>query len=513
MSMASWEYLFEEKILDRGYYITDDVKVLNKSSREVNAIVSGTFDYDVKIIFDSDSDVDSMSCTCPYFEIDNCKHLAALLYYLEENKVDFEDDDIEELFNSVDDENLKSFLLNELSANYELRNKFRLEFDFNVNKDYYKSLLDKIIYADDFSYHLSSFIKDEVNLLFNKKEYNLILELMDDALYCVCEKLDNHYDNYSYESNLDEIIDVISKLKDINAFENVFDWLVDNVRYNFDKYWIDEFVPILFDNFNSKYHLEEKYELTEYILTKTDSYSREKYILYKIQLMNDLNCPESEIDEFKLKNINYPKVQQQFISQAIDEKDYEKAIQLLKKAILNSQYGKKNFQIQLKELYLKINARGNYKKELYKLIIEYNEIDDYKEFKKQFNSDEWTDIREEIFESCSNNRNFLNECYAFEKLNDRLINNIDHEYELYQYKNLLSKDYSSQLLEKYSEIVNQMVIKSGSRKHYQKIADLLNEMITIPNGKNTVLKILDEWKIKYKNRPAMWDELKKVKKI
>ncbi len=61
--MNSWEFLFEDKILDRGYFITDDVKILNRSSREVNAIVSGTFDYDVKIEFDKHGNIDSMSCT------------------------------------------------------------------------------------------------------------------------------------------------------------------------------------------------------------------------------------------------------------------------------------------------------------------------------------------------------------------------------------------------------------------------------------------------------------------
>ena len=76
-----------------------------------------------------------MSCTCPYFERDNCKHLAALLYYLEECEDDeIEDDDIDELFNSVDDEKLNEFLLEELHGNWELRNRFRLKFSQKIKK-------------------------------------------------------------------------------------------------------------------------------------------------------------------------------------------------------------------------------------------------------------------------------------------------------------------------------------------------------------------------------------------
>ena len=132
--MNSWEFLFQEKILDRGYFITDDVKILNRSPREVNAIVSGTFDYDVRIEFDKKGHIDSMSCTCPYFERDNCKHLAALLYCLKEDKdYDVEsEEDIEELFKSIDDERLKEFFLEELHVNWELKNKFLMEFSSKV---------------------------------------------------------------------------------------------------------------------------------------------------------------------------------------------------------------------------------------------------------------------------------------------------------------------------------------------------------------------------------------------
>ena len=176
--MNSWEFLFEERILNRGYFITDDVKILNRSPREVNAIVSGTFDYDVRIEFDKQGYVDSMSCTCPYFERDNCKHLAALLYFLEENEendVESDDESIEELFESIDDERLKEFFLEELYVNWELKNKFRLQFASKVDENYYKSKLDNIIYEDDFSFELSYFIREDIEFLFDKKEYGLIL--------------------------------------------------------------------------------------------------------------------------------------------------------------------------------------------------------------------------------------------------------------------------------------------------------------------------------------------------
>ncbi len=511
--MGEWEFLFEKKILDRGYFITDDVKIINRNSRQVNAVVSGTFDYDVKIIFDEHGHVDSMSCTCPYFERDNCKHLAALLYFLEDDDDYIESDvDIKELFESVSDDKVKEFLFDDLNGNLELKNKFIMKFSFKVDGDYYKSKLDDIIYEDDFSYELSRFIYDDVELLFDRKEYELILDLMDDAFIMVCSQLEYPWNDNYYE-NLDEILNVISKLIDTSASDDVFDWLMSAVRYKCGEDYIIKFSEMLFGNFDMKYQLEEKYNLLEDILLKTSSFYRESYVMFKIKLMRDLGCSQNKIDEFRLKYVNYPQVRQQFINDAIEAEDYPKAIVLIKKGILNSKYvnDRHKFQIQLKDLYLKTGDSGNYKKELYKLIIEYGDIDDYKELKKQYSKDEWIELREDIFINCKDTNSFLNECFAYDRLYGRLIENIHHEYDLSYYRKRLSKNYSKELLEKYSFIAEHKVSNTGSRKHYQSIVKLLNEMLTVPGGEKVVLGMLNKWKVEYKNRSAMWDEFKKVK--
>lgn len=36
-------------------------------------------------------------------------------------------------------------------------------------------------------------------------------------------------------------------------------------------------------------------------------------------------------------------------------------------------------------------------------------------------------------------------------------------------------------------------------------------MLSINGGEKVVSDILNKWKVKYKNRPAMWDELQRVK--
>ena len=85
----NWKTKFQKHILERGYHYTYNVNRVKRSNNHVEACVSGTKDYLVKVNLDNYS----MSCTCPYFEHANCKHVAALLYYLEnEEREDFDTD-------------------------------------------------------------------------------------------------------------------------------------------------------------------------------------------------------------------------------------------------------------------------------------------------------------------------------------------------------------------------------------------------------------------------------------
>ena len=78
---------FLPKIRIRGkrYFKEGKVKNVEISENFVSAKVKGSETYHVWIAFDEDLMHKRMSCTCPYFETDNCKHLAALFYYLDAN--------------------------------------------------------------------------------------------------------------------------------------------------------------------------------------------------------------------------------------------------------------------------------------------------------------------------------------------------------------------------------------------------------------------------------------------
>lgn len=81
---------------------------------EVNAVVSGSDDYEVSIYL-SDGEIEDMYCDCPYAsDGNNCKYMAAVLYLLEDLQSHSNPDytDIESLIAGTSPEHLKKILIN-----------------------------------------------------------------------------------------------------------------------------------------------------------------------------------------------------------------------------------------------------------------------------------------------------------------------------------------------------------------------------------------------------------------
>lgn len=79
-----WHDLFTSLILSRGKKYFDEHRVgqMKRIGNTYIACVEGTEDYEVEITIE-DGKAKDLTCTCPYAETDNCKHMAAMLFALE----------------------------------------------------------------------------------------------------------------------------------------------------------------------------------------------------------------------------------------------------------------------------------------------------------------------------------------------------------------------------------------------------------------------------------------------
>lgn len=79
-----------------------------------------------------------------------------------------------------------------------------------------------------------------------------------------------------------------------------------------------------------------------------------------------------------------------------------------------------------------------------------------------------------------------------------------------QYTDLLKHEYPEQLLHMYRVAVEEGAKYARSRSYYHQLVRDLRTMKRIDGGDKVVDEIIKKWKVQYKNRSAMMDELSKI---
>ena len=121
--LKPWEYLFKTHILSRGwdYYENGAVSSLEKTETGYKATVEGSYDYEVEVEI-YDNEVVDMFCDCPYAEDGNyCKHMAAVLYEIEEKSAQMTSEvrenpadiktELENVIKNIDESEVRKLLL------------------------------------------------------------------------------------------------------------------------------------------------------------------------------------------------------------------------------------------------------------------------------------------------------------------------------------------------------------------------------------------------------------------
>ena len=192
---------FNNKILERGYEYYENGLVENVVIKDniVTAKVIGTTTYNVSVEVDNGVFING-DCTCPYASEGNyCKHMAALLYKLNEEDIDKDNNystknqQTRNIIANINKEQLDEFLVELLSEDKNVYDKFRLKFYKLFPKptmnDYKKKIYDAIKKSagrDGFiDYHESREytknmykITSEVNTLVDNEEYNLAFDVV-----------------------------------------------------------------------------------------------------------------------------------------------------------------------------------------------------------------------------------------------------------------------------------------------------------------------------------------------
>lgn len=565
----NWKKLFAIHILERGYdyYCDDAVENMEISDDMIKADVIGSEDYEVKISLSS-GEVTDMYCSCPYaLDGRNCKHMAAVLYEWSENEAEEQKEEehaintdlfqpaytvnsykkklnaVEGLVRGANEEDVRSFLAAVLAEDEKLLLRFHNTINKQVTREDINNYIRQVdiiadrylgrnhfisyYEADGFISELEEIIDEDVRRMIDNGNYlsafevmNYIFVLMGDVDMDDSEGGTGMLADRIYQLWLELLVKVSSEEK-----RKMFDWFTSHLDGSVIDYLEEYIEQIIMGEFEEKEYEQAKLDFIEDMIARSErkdsdwnrDYGVGKWAVRYLKMLQEKKASDEQIKEVCKRYWKNSSVRKFYVDICTKKKEYDHVLQILDECILlDKQYRGliSEYSEKKKEIYLLQGNRSAYIEQLWKLVLEHEpgNLELYRELKKQYTAEEWLVKREEIFKKLPAYAH-VERLYKEEKLYDRLlvyVLNSPGLYALQEYEKVLKKEYPEQILNKYKDEVSKMAVHTSNRKNYAHLVSLLRKMQQMKGGTKLVEQIVDEWKIKYKNRPAMMDELRKL---
>lgn len=565
----NWKKLFAIHILERGYdyYCDDAVENMEISDDIIRADVIGSEDYEVEISL-SNGEVTDMYCSCPYaLDGRNCKHMATVLYEWSENEEEEKKEEenaintdlfqpaytvnshkkkltaVEELVRCANEEDVRSFLAAVLAEDEKLLLRFHNIINKQVTREDINNYIRQVdiiadrylgrnhfisyYEADGFISELEEIIDEDVRRMIDNGDYLSAFEVMNYIFVLIGDVDMDDSDGGTgmladriYQLWLELLVKVSSEEK-----RKMFDWFTSHLDGSVIDYLEEYIEQIIMGEFEEKKYEQAKLDFIEDMIArlerKDSDWSRDygvgKWAVRYLELLKEKNTSNEQIKEVCKRYWKNSSVRRYYVDICMKKKEYDHVLQILDECILlDKQYRGliSEYSEKKKEIYLLQGNRSAYIEQLWKLVLEHEpgNLELYRELKKQYTADEWLLTREEIFGKLPAYAH-VEQLYKEEKLYDRLlvyVLNSPGLYALQEYEKVLKKEYPEQILNKYKDEVSKMAVHTSDRKNYAHLVSLLRKMQQMKGGSKLVEQMAAEWKIKYKNRPAMMDELRKL---
>ena len=556
------------------YYCDGAVENIEIGRDDIRADVVGTEDYEVEISLNDGKVTDMYCSCPYAAGGNNCKHMAAVLYEWTADIMDEdepEDTDNEDMDNDADAESMDLFEPAVTVCDYKKKSAAVEKLVTSAERDIVQAFLVSVLAEDK---KLLLRFRNMVNKCATKEDVEDYFEQIDEIAdrYLGRDHFINYYQAYDFMLELEEIIDkdvrrMIDNGSHISAFHvmnhifvllgnvdmddsggetsmlaeqiyqlwlelltkvnaqdkrKMFIWFTTHMDGSVIDYLEEYIEQIIMEEFKEPEYEQDKLSFMEEMIEKAEKkdsgwsrdYAVGKWTVTYLKTLEEKNAPEDQLEEICKKYWNNSGVRRYYIDRYFEKKEYDRVLQVLDESIeLDKAYrGQVLEYIQKKkEIYRLQGNKSAYIEQLWKLVLEQSagDLDIYKE---QYSEKEWLIKREELFKKLPPNAH-IDRLYKEEKLYDRLLAYVLKSSGLYavqSYENVLKKEYPKQILSKYQGEVNKMASCTGNRKHYADLVALLRRMKRIKGGSEIVETIVEEWKIKYRNRPAMMDELSKL---
>jgi len=556
--LSEFELIIDETILKRGLtyfkngYVTEFTEI---SNGEYEANVSGTDEYTVRLEIKNDVIIEH-NCNCPYDMGPVCKHIVASIFYLKQDELNFNQQSIpppkkkkrksitqqlNEILDKVSHSELKDFIREQGKIDKQFRNLFLSSFahlNASQSKEFYQRQIKSIINsATDrqgfIGWHEMKYLEQGIDPIIAISEKQLESKNYINAFY-ICTALMEEMTEaiqFSDDSNgvLGGIID--------SSYEMLYDVatkdISEEIRTELFNYCKTSFEKRLFDGWD--WHigiLRIAYELTsneneadiiiKCLETVNGEYERERAQSFKLEILTKYKG-KGQVQKFIEKHITNSSIRNNEIAKAVENKEFERAIELSKDGI---EYDKKDKPGLVKDWYnwlLKIAQAQNDTPK----IIEYARFlfidnfmpkEDYYEILKQkIEPNKWDDFLEKIITEITPKSGWkytelVRKIFIKEKWWDRLFLMLKENASMQNIENnekYLSQDYAQELIQLYSERLVKYADRNMGRNHYQTACRYLRRMKKL-GGNEKVKELIEYFRITYPKRKALLDELRRV---
>lgn len=500
MKIGNIKKYFDMIILKRGYnyYNDGNVRRVVTDGENYEALVYGTRMYKVRISTNEDK-IESMSCTCPYYAPNvNCKHIAAVLYYIkDENKVIENLSIVDKIYDNkyikyFKEELIKNDLYDEECINYDMIDEFICLVDecCSIALEHYIEEKESVF---EFIRYLYEFIYKERWLKYNDDFYD------EEEDYYYDEEYDEGYDLF-YECN-NIVNSVIEKIaKDDKGYDYIINWLkIINIS-DIEK----DLLEIVLQNSNKK----RAQKLHDIVNNKINYFSKNNmlYITILFILERKYLNPENAIINL-MNNIVIYRKNLEYIDEVIkvlyDYKEYKMIIDIISKFELENEDRYRKLLIESYS-YVDKDKYYNYIKEE---CFKYKSIEYYKILREKYSFNDCITYYLLIEKEASfKDRVSL---YKFEKQDQKIYDLIKNaDLDLFEkYKHYLDDKYTEKIIEKYKNDILNEYYKSYNLS--KKLVNFIWQLSDIDGSESTVKEIITS--IRKKGRIV--DSLKKELEI
>ena len=566
--LSHFEEYIDEPILKRGLsYFKNGFVHEPEEIRpgDYEAVVEGSEDYTVKLSI-RNRVITEHSCDCSYDMGPVCKHVAAVIFYLEQEKLGLTQNtkkgsskkakassskpskrktlaqQVDDLLGKVTHNELILFVRNQAANDSLFRDSLLASFaQYNPNesKALYAKQVKTLIKVARGKYGFldssgAEYVSNELSSMLglanhyirkgnHKSAFFICTAIMDELISALeyADDMDGHLTDTIYDA-----FDTLATIAQEDPPEEVRKLIFKYCLTSFSKRsfsgwdWHLNFLHLAAYMLSTDSEMEELFKRIAAI-PKSSEYEVKKAqeIQYDVLLKRK---GESVAQKYLEQNIDNPSFRARAIQDALDQKDYEKATALANEGI-EQDSGYPGLVASWYDWLLKIAESQNDTERIilyarYLLLKSHNPKRDYYQILKEIvPTEEWTNFVEAIVQEAMERKPYYRtdlvaSIFIREEWWSRLLDLVKKEYTLDQlakYEKLLAQHFPSELADLYAERIIRYVENHVGRSHYRTACKYIRKMIKL-GAREKADEVISQLRQTHYRKKALMEELDNV---